>query len=126
MKLFSFLTLTLTLTLTLRQWLTLPYIALVFSVVTLIGALSYNTGSHAIDTELPALRTRFWIATSLHIDPNNYVYYGNQNGQGFGLWRFNMRDAELRYKLRADDLLKFADQDMYERKRISRLPSLNG
>jgi diguanylate cyclase (GGDEF)-like protein len=53
----------------------------------------------SIDAELPALRTRFWIATSLHIDPNNYVYYGNQRGQFFGLWRFSQEDAELRVKL---------------------------
>ena len=42
MKLFSFLSL--------RQWLTLPYIALVFSVAVLIGTLSYRTGSQAVDT----------------------------------------------------------------------------
>ena len=132
--------------LSLRQWLTLPYIALVFGVAILISVLSYYTGSQAVDTisrhllretvarigqavdrhvvgsaavleaafpngmaapdsidaELPTLRTRFWIATSLHLDPNNYVYYGNQKGQAFGLWRFNMQDAELRYKLHAD------------------------
>lgn len=132
--------------LSLRQWLTLPYTALVFGVALLIGTLSYRTGSQAVDTianhllletvarigqavdrhvvgsaavleaafpngmaapdaidaELPALRTRFWIATSLHLDPNNYVYYGSQQGQVFGLWRFNAQDAELRVKLRAD------------------------
>ena len=108
--------------LSLRQWLTLPYTALVFGVVVLIGTLSYRAGSQAvdtianhmlletvarigqavdrhvvgsaavleaafpngmaapasIDTELAALRTRFWIATSLHMDPNNYVYYGSE------------------------------------------------
>jgi diguanylate cyclase (GGDEF)-like protein len=139
MRLFSFLSL--------RQWLTLPYIALVFGVAVLIGSLSYRAGSQAVDTvanhllletvarigqavdrhivgsaavleaafpngmaapdsidaELPALRTRFWIATSLHLDPNNYVYYGNQQGQFFGLWRFNAQEAELRVKPRADE-----------------------
>lgn len=138
MQLFSYLSL--------RQWLTLPYIALVFGVAGLIGALSYRTGSQAVDTvanhllretverigqavdrhvvgsaaaleaafpngmaapealdaELPALRTRFWIATSLHLDPNNYVYYGNRRGQFLGLWRFNQNDAELRVKLRPE------------------------
>ncbi len=138
MRLFSFLSL--------RQWLTLPYTALVFGVVVLIGTLSYRAGSQAvdtianhmlletvarigqavdrhvvgsavvleaafpngmaapasIDTELAALRTRFWIATSLHMDPNNYVYYGSEQGQVFGLWRFNAQDAELRVKLHAD------------------------
>ena len=138
MKLFSFFSL--------RQWLTLPYTALVFGVAILIGTLSYRTGSQAVDTiakhllletvarigqavdrhvvgsaavleaafpngmpvpdsideELPVLRTRFWIATSLHLDPNNYVYYGNRHGQVFGLWRYNEKDAELRVKLHGD------------------------
>ncbi len=132
--------------LSLRQWLTLPYLALVFGVALLIGALSYRTGSQAVDTvanhllletverigqavdrhvvgsaaaleaafpngmpapgtieaELATLRTRFWIATSLHLDPNNYVYYGNRRGQFFGLWRFNAEEAELRVKLQAE------------------------
>lgn len=133
-------------TLSLRQWLTIPFTALVFGVALLIGALSYRTGSQAVDTianhllletvarigqavdrhvvgsaavleaafpngmaapdsidaDLAAMRTRFWIATSLHIDPNNYVYYGNQRGQAFGLWRFNQQDAELRLKLKPE------------------------
>ncbi|MEN9493080.1 MAG: hypothetical protein RJA63_3529, partial [Pseudomonadota bacterium] len=132
--------------LSLRQWLTIPFTALVFGVALLIGALSYRTGSQAVDTianhllletvarigqaidrhvvgsaavleaafpngmpapdsidaDLAAMRTRFWIATSLHIDPNNYVYYGNQRGQAFGLWRFNLQDAELRLKLKPE------------------------
>lgn len=52
-----------------------------------------------LSAELPALRSRFWIATSLHIDPNNYVYYGNRRGQFFGLWRHSLADGELRLKL---------------------------
>ncbi|MDO6384843.1 MULTISPECIES: sensor domain-containing diguanylate cyclase [Uliginosibacterium] len=149
----------LTARLSLRQWLTLPYLALVLGVAILIGALSYRTGSQAVDTvaqhllqetvarigqavdrhvfgsaavleaafpngmaapprldkDLPALRTRFWIATSLHIDPNNYVYYGNQQGQFFGLWRFNQEDAELRVKLQAE-----------RPREISRFTGING
>jgi diguanylate cyclase (GGDEF)-like protein len=56
-----------------------------------------------IDDQLSALRTRFWIATSLHIDPNNYVYYGSRQGQFYGLWRDSLTDAELRIKLRPDE-----------------------
>jgi diguanylate cyclase (GGDEF)-like protein len=56
----------------------------------------------AIDHELGELRGRFWIATSLHLDPNNYVYYGNRQGQFFGLWRHSVEDGELRIKLQAD------------------------
>jgi len=54
-------------------------------------------------TETAALRTRFWIATSLHRDPNNYVYYGNKSGQFIGLWRHSADDAELRLKFKADE-----------------------
>ena len=56
-----------------------------------------------IRTELPALRSRLWIATTLHRDPNNYAYYGNRQGQAAGLWRFSETDAESRVKLAAED-----------------------
>jgi diguanylate cyclase (GGDEF)-like protein len=55
-----------------------------------------------IDDELGELRSRFWIATSLHLDPNNYVYYGNRLGQFFGLWRHSAEEGELRTKLQAE------------------------
>jgi diguanylate cyclase (GGDEF)-like protein len=57
----------------------------------------------ALDSDLAALRRRFWIATSLHLDPNNYVYYGNRAGQFFGLWRHSRSEGELRVKLKADE-----------------------
>ncbi len=56
-----------------------------------------------IDRGLDELRSRFWIATSLHLDPNNYVYYGNRQGQFFGLWRHSVQDGELRIKLKAEE-----------------------
>jgi diguanylate cyclase (GGDEF)-like protein len=140
----------------LRQWLTIPYIALVSGLVLLIGALSYQAGSQAVDTvadhllsetvarigqavdrhvvgsaatleaafpqgvaapqrietDLAALRSRFWIATSLHIDPNNYVYYGSQSGQFLGLWRHSLIEAELRLKTKAEaprEISRFSD-----------------
>jgi diguanylate cyclase (GGDEF)-like protein len=132
--------------LSLRQWLTLPFVALVAGVAITIGALSYTAGSHAVDTlsekllletvdrigqaidrhvvgsaaaleaafpdgltappsidaDTTNLRNRFWIATSLHIDPNNYVYYGNRQGQFFGLWRHSLEEGQLRIKLKAE------------------------
>lgn len=51
--------------------------------------------------DLAALRTRLWIATTLHREPNNYAYYGNRQGQFAGLWRFSDEDAEWRLKLDA-------------------------
>lgn len=52
-----------------------------------------------IETHFDEMRTRFWIATSLHLDPNNYVYYGSRQGQFFGLWRDSIREGELRVKI---------------------------
>ena len=52
-----------------------------------------------IHGDLSDLRTRLWIATTLHRDPNNYAYYGNRQGQFAGLWRFSDTEAEWRLKL---------------------------
>ena len=56
-----------------------------------------------IADDVANLRTRFWIATSLHQDPNNYVYYGNRLGQSIGLYRPSMQEGELRIKLDAEE-----------------------
>jgi len=45
------------------------------------------------------LRTRFWIATSLHSDSNKLVYYGNREGQVISLLREAPNSGELRVKL---------------------------
>ncbi len=57
----------------------------------------------SIDQDIENLRTRFWIATSLHLDPNNYVYFGNRVGQAFGVYRHSLTEGELRIKLKAAD-----------------------
>lgn len=61
----------------------------------------------SIDADVQSLRTRFWIATSLHTDPNNYVYYGNRHGQGIGLFRRSRTEGELRIKLQPQDLRSY-------------------
>lgn len=53
----------------------------------------------SLDGEMDALRTRFWLATSVHRDPNNYAYYGDREGRFFGLWRHDEQAAELRLRL---------------------------
>lgn len=58
----------------------------------------------SVEADLKGLRTRLWIATSLHIDPNNYVYYGNRAGQSFRIYRHSIEEAELRIKLKAGDM----------------------
>ena len=51
-----------------------------------------------LERELDTLRTRFWLATSVHRDPNNYVYYGDRQGHFLGLWRFSELEAEVRLR----------------------------
>ncbi|NMG03646.1 sensor domain-containing diguanylate cyclase [Azoarcus taiwanensis] len=57
----------------------------------------------AIESDLENLRTRFWIATALHTDPNDYVYYGNESGQNLGLMRLNPDQVEMRLKLQENE-----------------------
>ena len=52
----------------------------------------------SVADELAALRTRFWLATSVHRDPNHDASYGDQAGHFFGLWRHSEDDAELRLR----------------------------
>jgi diguanylate cyclase (GGDEF)-like protein len=66
---------------------------------------AFPTGVYAptsVAEDIENLRTRFWLATSVHRDPNNYAYFGDRNGHFFGLWRFSETEAELR--LRADSV----------------------
>ncbi len=56
----------------------------------------------SVEDELDSLRTRLWLATSIHRNPNNYAYYGDKNGQFIGLWRFSETDAELRVRKDAE------------------------
>jgi diguanylate cyclase (GGDEF)-like protein len=46
----------------------------------------------------PTLRLRFWLATSVHQELNNYAYYGDEQGRFFGLWRDGGDAAELRVR----------------------------
>jgi diguanylate cyclase (GGDEF)-like protein len=70
------------------------------SAAVLEAAFPKGVGAPAsIEAELPALRTRFWLATSVHLDPNNYAYYGDREGRFFGLWRHSESEAELRLRL---------------------------
>lgn len=55
-----------------------------------------------IGDEMQALRTRFWLATSVHRELNNYAYYGDEQGHFFGLWRDSDSQAQLRLRLRGD------------------------
>ncbi|WP_092349163.1 sensor domain-containing diguanylate cyclase [Desulfuromusa kysingii] len=57
----------------------------------------------SIESDFDNILTRLWIATSLHADPNNYVYYGNVAGQAIGLYRHSDQLGELRVKYRAED-----------------------
>lgn len=52
--------------------------------------------------EVEALRTRFWQATSVHRELNNYAYYGDEQGHFFGLWRDSETDAQLRLRTQGE------------------------
>ena len=54
--------------------------------------------SERIEGDLEALRQRLWAATSLHTDPNNYVYFANEAGQSVGVFRHNLTSADLRVR----------------------------
>ncbi|MBJ7536171.1 sensor domain-containing diguanylate cyclase [Marinomonas transparens] len=59
--------------------------------------------SKDIQTDLEQIRTRLWMASSLYLDPNNYVYYGNRAGQAIGLFRKSIDSGELRVKFDPDE-----------------------
>ena len=64
----------------------------------------------SMQDDMAALRTRFWLATSVHRDPNNYAYYGDRHGNFFGLWRFSDSEAELRLRSKGEgprDIYRF-------------------
>lgn len=70
---------------------------------------AFPTGVFAPDEigkDIDSLRTRFWLATSVHRDPNNYAYYGDSKGHFFGLWRFSDTEAELRMRMDASSSRK--------------------
>jgi diguanylate cyclase (GGDEF)-like protein len=56
----------------------------------------------SVKDDLEPLRTRLWLATSVHREPNNYAYYGNRHGQFIGLWRYSETEAELRLRTEPD------------------------
>ncbi|NYT63266.1 diguanylate cyclase [Alcaligenaceae bacterium] len=62
---------------------------------------THNPANLADDLE--GMRKRFWVATSMYSNPNDYVHYGNEAGQNFGLKRLSNEDVELRLKLKAED-----------------------
>ncbi|GAB2820767.1 hypothetical protein GCM10027276_23460 [Comamonas piscis] len=77
----------------------------VFSSGSIIEA-SFPAGLPApknIEDGMPALRSRLWAATSLTQRLGDYVYYGNDAGQGIGLLRSSETQAELRVKLQAQE-----------------------
>ena len=45
------------------------------------------TAPESMPAEQESLRNRLWVAASLNTDPNNYVYYGNEQGQFAGVVR---------------------------------------
>jgi diguanylate cyclase (GGDEF)-like protein len=64
-----------------------------------------------IQNNFEEIRTRLWSASSLHLDPNNYVYYGNKGGQAIGIYRHSMESGEMRIKFNAEEHRSFYQID---------------
>ncbi|MCV2401787.1 diguanylate cyclase [Marinomonas sp. C2222] len=64
-----------------------------------------------IQTDFDGIRTRLWTASSLYLDPNNYVYYGNKSGQAIGLYRDSLNSGELRVKFTPEEHRTFYKLD---------------
>ncbi|MFT2110492.1 diguanylate cyclase domain-containing protein [Marinomonas sp. 2405UD68-3] len=64
-----------------------------------------------IQIDFETLRTRLWTASSLYLDPNNYVYYGNRAGQAIGLYRDSINTGELRVKFTPEEHRRFYTVD---------------
>lgn len=60
------------------------------------------TAPPRLSEEVDVLRTRFWQATSVHRELNNYAYYGDEQGHFFGLWRDSETDAQLRLRTQGE------------------------
>jgi diguanylate cyclase (GGDEF)-like protein len=73
-----------------------------------------------IENNIEEIRSRLWTASSLHLDPNNYVYYGNIAGQAIGLYRNSINSGELRVKYKPEDHRRF-----YEIDGINGIPKLS-
>lgn len=58
--------------------------------------------SNDLNDDVAGLRSRFWVATSIHTNPNNYVYFANPAGQNFGLIRHSQSEGELRFKMKPE------------------------
>lgn len=53
------------------------------------------------------LTTRFYTAASIFTDPTDYVYYGNELGQGLGVQRLVDGSAQIRKKMVAEEARGF-------------------
>lgn len=73
--------------------------------------------SEDIREGIAGMQERFWTATSLYPESNNYVYYGNINGQSFGLMRHSNQRAEIRLRTRENQV-----RDIYSLYKINGEP----
>jgi diguanylate cyclase (GGDEF)-like protein len=56
---------------------------------------------------LDEIERRLTVATTLHTNPNNYVYYANQSGQFVGVNRLDDSTVELRHKATSQEPRRF-------------------
>lgn len=81
---------------------------LVGSRVALEAVLPQSGGAHVRDVPpLAELERRMSIATALHTNPNNYIYYGNRQGQFVGVNRIDENSVEIREKTESGKAREF-------------------
>lgn len=50
---------------------------------------------HDFSTDMRILEDKFWAASGLFMDVNNYVYFGGKDGRFVGVYRISKRDVQL-------------------------------
>ncbi|MBC3877381.1 diguanylate cyclase [Undibacterium sp. FT79W] len=50
---------------------------------------------HVFSTDMHTLEDKFWAASGLFMDVNNYVYFGGKDGRFVGVYRISKRDVQL-------------------------------
>lgn len=50
---------------------------------------------HEFSTDMRTLEDKFWAASGLFMDVNNYVYFGGKDGRFVGVYRISKRDVQL-------------------------------
>jgi len=63
---------------------------------------SHLPKEHEFTPDLSVLEDKFWAASGLFMDVNNYVYFGGKDGRFIGVYRISTADVQLFWREPAD------------------------